>query len=181
MPSTDAPARCSMNMLWNSQVADTCVVFRSWHIHGWMTLLVSCLAIIALSISYAFLLSFIRHYDRTLAYGVYADSRGAGRRESAVERRQSLIPPVPTGYSAVDAGAGKIGITKLPLQARVTRAGLYATSVAISFFLMLVAMTYNTYLISSIVIGAFIGHLLYESEIDVGALFGSSSKGLACH
>jgi copper transporter 1 len=32
---------------------------------------------------------------------------------------------------------------------------------------MLVAMTYNTYLFSSIVIGAFIGHMLYEGELDV--------------
>jgi copper transporter 1 len=34
--------------------------------------------------------------------------------------------------------------------------------------LMLVAMTYNSYLCASIVIGAFTGHMLYESEIDVG-------------
>ena len=34
--------------------------------------------------------------------------------------------------------------------------------------LMLVAMTYNTYLVASIVVGAFTGHLLYEGEMDVG-------------
>lgn len=34
--------------------------------------------------------------------------------------------------------------------------------------LMLVAMTYNTYLFLSIVVGAFIGHVLYEGEMDVG-------------
>jgi copper transporter 1 len=33
---------------------------------------------------------------------------------------------------------------------------------------MLVAMTYNTYLFLSIVAGAFIGHVMYEGEIDVG-------------
>jgi copper transporter 1 len=30
-----------MNMLWNNQVTDVCVVFESWHIHGWMTMLLS--------------------------------------------------------------------------------------------------------------------------------------------
>lgn len=30
-----------MNMLWNNQVADTCVVFRSWHISGAVGMLVS--------------------------------------------------------------------------------------------------------------------------------------------
>jgi copper transporter 1 len=33
---------------------------------------------------------------------------------------------------------------------------------------MLVAMTYNTYLFSSIVLGSFLGHLVYEGEIDLG-------------
>jgi copper transporter 1 len=33
---------------------------------------------------------------------------------------------------------------------------------------MLVAMTYNTYLFASIVVGAFLGHVLYEAELDVG-------------
>jgi copper transporter 1 len=30
-----------MNMLWNHQVADTCVVFRSWHISGNMGMFIS--------------------------------------------------------------------------------------------------------------------------------------------
>lgn len=30
-----------MNMLWNAQIEDTCVVFRSWHISGWVSLIVS--------------------------------------------------------------------------------------------------------------------------------------------
>jgi copper transporter 1 len=33
---------------------------------------------------------------------------------------------------------------------------------------MLVAMTYNTYLFLSIVVGAGRGHVMYEGEIDVG-------------
>ena len=36
--------------------------------------------------------------------------------------------------------------------------------------LMLVAMTYNTFLFTSIIIGAFVGHILYEGEIDVGSV-----------
>jgi copper transporter 1 len=73
--------------------------------------------------------------------------------------------------------------TKLPIQARLIRAGIYALLVAMSYWvsplfilssttadeqLMLVAMTYNSYLCGSIVIGAFTGHMLYESEMDVG-------------
>lgn len=32
---------------------------------------------------------------------------------------------------------------------------------------MLVAMTYNTYLCSAIVVGAFVGHYIYEDELDI--------------
>jgi copper transporter 1 len=32
---------------------------------------------------------------------------------------------------------------------------------------MLVAMTYNTFLFGSVIIGAFMGHLLYEGDMDV--------------
>lgn len=61
--------------------------------------------------------------------------------------------------------------------------------------LMLVAMTYNTYLFGSIVLGSFIGHVMYEAEIDIGQvlplgrshfvddfrLLAGGQKGLACH
>jgi copper transporter 1 len=47
---------------------------------------------------------------------------------------------------------------------------------------MLVAMTYNTYLCSAIVIGAFLGHLVYEGQLDLNSVLnGSSARGLACH
>lgn len=32
---------------------------------------------------------------------------------------------------------------------------------------MLVAMTYNVYLCTAIVVGAFLGHYVYEDEMDI--------------
>ncbi|WVQ80452.1 hypothetical protein IAT38_002557 [Cryptococcus sp. DSM 104549] len=180
------PPSCSMNMLWNNQVADTCVVFRSWHISGTWTMILSCLTIIGISLFYSYLLHYIKNLDRQIAVTLYSGAQ-PHRRERGERGEGSsgtgLIPPVPAGYNAVETGsANKIGVTRLPLSARVKRAGLYAISVAISFWLMLVAMTYNTYLFSSIVIGAFLGHIVYEGEMDVGAvLSGANGKGLACH
>lgn len=40
---------------------------------------------------------------------------------------------------------------------------------------MLVAMTYNTYLCTSIVVGAFLGHLVYEDELDIRWVLFSST------
>ncbi|GFZ50720.1 hypothetical protein JCM24511_08478 [Saitozyma sp. JCM 24511] len=184
-----------MNMLWNNQVADTCVVFRSWHIHGWATMLLILITLI--SIFYAYLLHTLRRLDKTLALTLLADSRGgaSGRREQGVASISGsggagvggstagtgLIPPIPGGYQAIESSAGRAGVVKLSLHARVKRAGLYALTVALSFWLMLVAMTYNTYLFSSIVLGSFLGHMMYEGEIDLGTVLAGGGKGLACH
>ncbi|WOO80365.1 Copper transport protein CTR2 [Vanrija pseudolonga] len=157
--------KCSMNMLWNHQVADTCVVFRSWHVAGWTGMVVSCLAIIAISVGYAALLAHTRAYERRVAAALAAQAN-AGTPTSS--------------YSAVDTAPRGEQVFKLPKHARVRRAALYAASVAIAYWLMLVAMTYNTYLFSAIVVGAGIGHYIYEDEIDLGSLLGAG-KGLACH
>ncbi|WWC58084.1 uncharacterized protein I303_100619 [Kwoniella dejecticola CBS 10117] len=180
----DMPA-CSMNMLWNNQIADTCVVFQSWHISGPMTMALSCIAVIAISFGYSTLLHSIKTFDRRIALSLYQTS-APNRRESVHPngvRRESSIPPAQSGYSAVEGGAlAKAGVTRLSLSTRLTRAALYAISVGLSFWLMLVAMTYNTYLFMSIIVGAFLGHVMYEAEIDVGSvLAGGNSKGLACH
>ncbi|KAK1926222.1 Ctr copper transporter family-domain-containing protein [Papiliotrema laurentii] len=184
---------CSMNMLWNSQVEDVCVVFSSWHITGPLTMVLSCIVIIVISIFYASLLHYTRNFDKRIAINLFTESRtsagAASRRESHAAgllpdagRRQSLIPTSQSGYAAIETGAGRMGLTRLNIGLRVTRGALYALSVAISFWLMLVAMTYNTYLFLSIVIGAFIGHVMYEGDIDVGSMVNpSASKGLACH
>lgn len=59
----DMPRRCSMNMLWNAQIEDTCVVFRSWHITGWFTFVLSFLIIVLLAISYEWLRKLQRALD----------------------------------------------------------------------------------------------------------------------
>ncbi|CAD6590795.1 MAG: hypothetical protein TREMPRED_005882, partial [Tremellales sp. Tagirdzhanova-0007] len=93
-----------------------------------------------------------------------------------------LLPPAPQGYSSIETVAAKVGVTTLSFQARIMRAGLYACSVALSYWLMLVAMTYNTFLFGSIILGAFLGHVIYEGSMDVGSvLAGAGTKGLACH
>jgi len=74
--------------------------------------------------------------------------------------------------------------TPVPLLARLTRAALYGATIFLSFFLMLVFMTYNAYLILAVVIGAALGHFIFGHEIDVeGVLSGSGAggKGMACH
>ena len=87
----------------------------------------------------------------------------------------------------------------MPPASRLLRAGLYGASVFVSFFLMLVFMTYNAshlnfllrpvlillqaYLILATVLGAAIGHYLYGGQMDPDVVLGGgiASKGMCCH
>jgi len=73
--------------------------------------------------------------------------------------------------------------TQVPPITRALRAILYGATVFLSFFLMLIFMTYNAYLIAAVVIGASLGHYIFGSTINVDAILAESSggKGLACH
>jgi copper transporter 1 len=118
-----------MNMLWNNDIKDVCVVFESWHISGPFSMAVSwsafpsdlrqelmnSLVIIAISITYAYILSSLRRLDRSIAHSFLTTSTtAAGRRESVYpsgdsRRTSSLIPPIPNSYGVVES-QGKLGV-----------------------------------------------------------------------
>lgn len=144
-------ARCKMYMLWNWETVDTCVVFRSWHVHNMAQFVITCLIIVLIGVSFEWLRKVQKGYDAKLSRG-----------------------PV-----------GAPGTKRLALTPRLIRASLYGLIVFISFFIMLIFMTYNGYLVLSVVAGAFIGHFILNPEMDVnddpasGGAIGSN--GMACH
>ncbi|KAJ7711217.1 Ctr copper transporter [Mycena olivaceomarginata] len=144
--------RCSMNMLWNTQVVDTCVVFA-----------LSCAVIMALGVLYEALCTFQRNIDARIAHDIDP---------TTIHLRGELI------FSQVSSPSVSFR-TPIPLAPRMLRAILYGASVFLSFFLMLVFMTYNAYLILATVLGAALGHFIFNGTADV---FGKDGdKGMVCH
>jgi len=87
-------------------------------------------------------------------------------------------------YDEALAGGGMsaAGVKRLGATPRLLRAALYSALTFISFFVMLIFMTYNGFLIVAVVAGAFIGHYVWNGELvtdDAGATVGST--GIACH
>jgi hypothetical protein len=75
---------------------------------------VTSIAIVFISISYSYLLHYIKDFDRSFVASMYSDSKGSiapSRRESIMPRRESLRPPTPgqAGYSAIES-PGSAGI-----------------------------------------------------------------------
>jgi len=182
MPMTETPIkRCAMNMLWNTQIEDTCIVFRSWHISTTTGFVLSCLAIVFLGIFYEWLREAQKNLDRRIAAQLSAQGKGKARVSVSLTgdvdgEEEGLL----TGLRGVKGANG----TTIPPAARVSRALLYGATVFLSFFLMLVFMTYNAYLIAATVVGAAIGHYIFSPTMDVEAVLAggiAGGKGMACH
>ncbi|KAF9647815.1 Ctr copper transporter [Thelephora ganbajun] len=161
MHMSDPPeARCRMSMLWNTRIIDTCVVFKSWHIRSNAGFVVSCIAIVLLGLFFEWLRSYAKRVDQKILA-----KEGKGRVRLGSSRDGSR-----------ERGEDAPKFSTISRASRVYRSLLYAVIVFISFFLMLVFMTYNAYLILATVAGAGIGHYLF-SEFGMGG----DDKGMACH
>ncbi|KAI0335118.1 hypothetical protein GY45DRAFT_985564 [Cubamyces sp. BRFM 1775] len=76
MPGMPTGPKCSMNMLWNTQIEDTCIVFRSWHISSHTAFVLSCAAVVGLGVLYEWLRAAQRTLDRRIAATLRAQGKG---------------------------------------------------------------------------------------------------------
>jgi len=171
--------QCKLHMLWNTQVIDTCVVFPGWHIRSTSSFIFSFMIIVGLGILYEYLRVFQKKYDYHLALALNSKAKGKLRISSGRNTPELSEQEQPTllGRSLRSTATE----TPVPPISRVIRALLYGACVFLSFFLMLVFMTYNAYLIIAVVLGAAIGHYVFGSTIDVDALVAADGKGMSCH
>ncbi|KAJ7513054.1 Ctr copper transporter [Mycena galericulata] len=167
--------RCSMNMLWNTQILDTCIVFRSWHISSPAAFILSCVVIAALAVFYEALRAFQKKLDARIALELANIAPAAGPIRLPLDTEDTAMLEGHRIHHTAPNG------TPVPLFHRVLRATLYGASVFLSFFLMLVFMTYNAYLILATVLGASLGHFWFSNTVDVESLLRDESKGMPCH
>ncbi|KII92595.1 hypothetical protein PLICRDRAFT_27665 [Plicaturopsis crispa FD-325 SS-3] len=178
-------AKCAMNMIWNTQIIDTCIVFPFWHISSNASFVFSFFVVVALGVGYEYLRAFQRSVDRRIAASLKA-KHGGGRSRSVSGERGGLVSAEEASYQEEGLLTGRrvfktaqASGTPVPFGPRVLRAVLYGATVFLSFFLMLVFMTYNAYLILAVVVGAAIGHYVFGARIDVEGA--GDAKGMACH
>ncbi|GAA5938039.1 hypothetical protein JCM3775_005319 [Rhodotorula graminis] len=127
---------------------------------------------------------------------------GASRRGSRINvpsRRGSAVGPLMVegadeallggggGAGGGGVGGSRIaprywGVVRLPWFVQLRRSAGYALHVALTFYIMLLVMSYNLQIVGAIILGAFLGHFVFHRGIDLGAGAGDEDqKGLQCH
>jgi len=152
-------AMCSMNMLFTWDTTNLCIVFRQWHITSTTSLIFSLLGVVLLAAGYELVREISRRYE--LSQQQQLESIPPQEHTTEEERRSLLLPG---RISPRDREAKK---------GKVIKAALYAVQVFYSFFIMLLFMTYNGWVMLAVAVGAFFGYLFFSNA--------SSTKSVACH
>jgi len=146
---------CSMAMLFTWNTKNVCIIFHWWHIRNTFTLILSLLAVVALTAGYEAIRS------------------GSRRYEAWVEKKSTGITLGDDTENTpfIWSGRNQVEVSK---RAHVIKAALYALQNFYAFMLMLLFMTYNGWIMLAVGVGSFVGFLLFGTNT-------SASKETACH
>jgi copper transporter 1 len=176
-------------MLWNWETIDACFLTRSWRIHSVGGFAGTCILVVALVLVLEALRRVSHEYDENLARpprrhaavvssGAAAGSGKAGGAPRADEDEGGADAAGPTAPhprpsasagAAVAAAGRALSATarcaprafRADVPAATMRALLHTCRFAVAYFVMLLAMYYNGYVLISIFVGAFLGAFLF--------------------
>ncbi|GAA5932402.1 copper transporter family protein [Sporobolomyces koalae] len=193
MPSHDMP--CSMNMVFNANPIGVCLVFERLQIRSVDQVLPYLLLVTLLSILCEYIRVSVQSFDRQLRSqyrgGAFQSSIPALPSTSAGQTpRVGLglgtpggrrVGVVPDSSEESLIGRGRyFGTVRLPWSIQTRRSFFYVAHVALTFYIMLLVMSYNLQIIAAILLGAFVGHFSFQRHFDLGS-DEAEAKGLACH
>ncbi|KAL6943268.1 hypothetical protein ACO0RG_002258 [Hanseniaspora osmophila] len=163
----DHDEMCSMAMLFTWNYKNTCVVSSKWHIKTVHGMFLSCIAIAFISYLYEYLKFKINHYK--------------------VRNKLNRVALVSSDESQDSASVGFTGINrKKNKEKQMKESMLYGLQIFYSFMLMLVFMTYNGWLMISVVVGAIVGHFQWAhlESSSLNSMLASEDEqesSMACH
>jgi copper transporter 1 len=149
-------------MLWNWNTVDSCFIASSWRITSNGIFALSCIGVVLLVMALELLRRAVKEYDRFLirkhledaaAAGIVSHQVGASSKDSS-HSAGATPPHIPVAVS---------GYRPTVVQQAI-RAFLHMVQFAVAYFVMLLAMYYNGYIIICIFIGAFLGSFVFQWE-----------------
>ncbi|GAQ04616.1 copper transport protein CTR2 [Aspergillus lentulus] len=172
----DMGGQCNMNMLFTWSTKDLCIVFSQWHITGPFSLLMSLIVIVLLTAGYEGVRQATRKYEAAHAQRLNAFSTTTATigNEFADESATANVPSSQPPNESSPLVAGRDNRRAVEQRGKITLAALYAVQVFYSFFIMLLFMTYNGFVMLAVAVGAFVGYLVFGDNQ-------SAAKTVACH
>lgn len=186
------PNACKISMLWNWNTINACFIARSWHIKTKGMFAGSCIGIVCLCIAIELVRRFQREYDRYLLRRwldksgqlALANADGVVNPESTYSdgtpKSSAASVPVVNGQVTYPVGAWTVMMNDpiFPVLrsspnaafytpsifSQLVRATLYLFQYAGAYFVMLLAMYYNGYIIICIFIGGLLGNFLFGAD-----------------
>ncbi|PWY91172.1 Ctr copper transporter [Aspergillus heteromorphus CBS 117.55] len=140
-------------MFWNWNTIDTCFISKTWHITSVGMFAGSCIAVVGLVILLEFLRRAAREYDVFIHHRALAIAKPAPEQSTRYVHRPSILE-------------------------QLIRAVLYTAQFAVAYFIVLLAITFNGYIIICVFVGAFLGAFVFSWEM-VGGSAGGSGGGSA--
>ncbi|KAI4173538.1 MAG: hypothetical protein LQ343_002876 [Gyalolechia ehrenbergii] len=166
-----------MQMLWNWYTVDSCFISRTWRITSKGMFAGSCIGVICLVICLEGLRRAQREYDAYLVrqYHMQNIQGRPSPRESISKtgdieandnakhdaHQISVIPKSSDSGYALVAKPQRLVPTVLQ---QAIRALIHMLQFAVAYFIMLLAMYYNGYIIICIIIGAYLGSFIFSWE-----------------
>ncbi|KAF4213811.1 hypothetical protein CNMCM8980_005952 [Aspergillus fumigatiaffinis] len=172
----DMGGQCNMNMLFTWSTKDLCIIFSRWHITGPFSLLISLIVIVLLTAGYEGVRQATRKYEAAHAQRLNAFSTTTATigNEFADESATANVPSSQTPNESSPLVAGRDNRRAVEQRGKIILAALYAVQVFYSFFIMLLFMTYNGFVMLAVAVGAFVGYLVFGDNQ-------SAAKTVACH
>ncbi|KAL6946826.1 hypothetical protein ACO0QE_001678 [Hanseniaspora vineae] len=164
----DHEEMCSMAMLFTWNYKNTCIVSSKWHIKTVHGMFLSCIAIAFISYLYEYLKFRINNFK----------IRNKLNRVALASSSDESQVSVSTGFTGINRKKNK--------EKHLKESMLYGLQIFYSFMLMLVFMTYNGWLMISVVVGAIVGHFQW-SQLENSSLTSilttedEQEASMACH
>ncbi|KAF7959077.1 hypothetical protein EAE96_002594 [Botrytis aclada] len=157
----DMGGGCQISMLWNWYTIDSCFISSTWHITSNGMFAGSCIGVILLVMSLEFLRRASREYDR---YIVRQAQNQHKHITSDVDVSTRIDEYDPQSTQTVVASQKITRNFRPHLSQQIVRALFHMMQFAVAYFVMLLAMYFNGYIIISIIIGAFLGAFVFSWE-----------------
>lgn len=152
-------------MLWNWYTIDSCFLARSWRITSNGMFAGSCIGVILLVMILELLRRAAKEYDRFIVAqyarsiaGTNLSSTNSSTTPDTSINKNGTTATTPACLTSASA------VFRPNLLQQAVRALLHMLQFAVAYFVMLLAMYYNGYIIICIFIGAYIGYFVFGWE-----------------